>query len=132
MENNEVLSQHDKLKFYQAEVTQESNFYWMRFTAFSAMNAGLMSISSTDVKIGYFGLVLSLIWLVITISSIAYQKRYHENYHKTLNYFKLENNHGKRKVILFLKSPSFWGMLAIFALIIYWFLFVRQHLHNLL
>lgn len=65
----------------------EQNFFWQRFTAFSALHAGLLVIvastssAAAPVYLNIVGLVLAVAWVLIQWASLYYVNRSKDRYY---------------------------------------------------
>lgn len=91
----EEINEFEKLQFVRDVLMQEQHFYWARFSAFAAMNAGLFVLTTSTVLetptaagsdaqqllIG-FAFALSIIWVFIQWISFYYVSRWKPTFHK--------------------------------------------------
>lgn len=77
MQGSNAPSEHDKwlLEVLADDVNHELSFYWQRFTAFSALQAGLFVVATAkdyhNTAVATIGLVLALAWLLVRGASRA-------------------------------------------------------------
>jgi hypothetical protein len=86
-----------RLKILHDRVNHEQSFFWHRFTAFSALHAGLFVLASSKnndhpIIIAIFGSALGLAWLLIQLASLHYVGRDKEKYYKLCNVVDLRPN----------------------------------------
>jgi hypothetical protein len=81
--DNEINEMDKKFlfNFSNDEITGENNLFWNRFTAFSAIQAGLFAFASNGntPKVKVFGIIFAFVWFLIQLLSC-----YHEGKHRPL------------------------------------------------
>lgn len=88
------MEDKEKFDYLNGAICQEANLYWIRFTAFSAMHAGLFVIASSNsnTKPNYyefFGLLIGLIWCYIQWVGRRYINCHKAEFTKLLKQFEL-------------------------------------------
>ncbi|MFC7051057.1 hypothetical protein [Emcibacter nanhaiensis] len=121
MNENKVTNE---LELMTMIVVAEQNNYWLRFTAFSALTAGMVVATiavANALYIGYMGLVLSVFWMSVQWASYNYVLHYDEIWEP-----QIEELGFRRPEEFWAKLPrtTFIGALTATSSMVFWMAFI--------
>ncbi|MFC7047980.1 hypothetical protein [Emcibacter nanhaiensis] len=121
MSENKVTNE---LELMTTIVVAEQNNFWLRFTAFSALNAAMV-VAAISIKnasyVGYMGLVLSVFWTSVQWASYNYVVHYDETWGP-----RIEELGFRRPKEFWAKLPrtTFVGALTATLSMVFWIAFI--------
>jgi ABC-type uncharacterized transport system permease subunit len=125
-----LLSEHDKLKFQvlHDRIIHEQTFFWQRFTAFSALHAGLFVVLATKQFVNTKVLAvaastLGLAWFLIQGASLHYVDRHKKTYYKLCKKFRIPKPKEHWLFKKLLKSTNIGFYVSIITLLFWLYLF---------
>lgn len=105
-------------------MTQEQNFYWVRFAVFSALHASLIIFDSSQshlslLTLNIFGLVLAIIWFMVQLISRLYANVSKKIYYKEAKKYDIPERPYPKYYMRWMATTNL-GVLVSAFMVVFW------------